>query len=139
MASTSAAAVTVSLKELLWKVFELEEAVKQGVAGPEQQALLEQRLHALMSQIKETAGNTSVFEDYTVPINLLHHLDDGGTPDQYTAEAFRVALGDNQAAKGKVSALSSLRTQLLSELSNVAPEESAQYTGMEKTGGGGKA
>lgn len=62
------------------------------------------------------------------PSHLPHrYLDDGGFPDQYTADCFRAALTDNQASKGKVEAIRHLRDELMTQLQQQLPEEAAEY------------
>lgn len=121
-----AGVLLTGLKDLLWKVYELEETVRYG-GGIEQQDLLEQRLLALMHELREASHNTGAFEDLKVPLNMLKYLDEGGIPDEFTADSFRSSLSDNQASKGKVEAVQKLHSHLLQQLSEQLPEETAQY------------
>ena len=54
-------------------------------------------------------------------------MDEGGNPHQYTAEVFHGCMRDNQAAKGKVAAVNSLREALMASLEKAAPEDTAEY------------
>ncbi|GAX84146.1 hypothetical protein CEUSTIGMA_g11569.t1 [Chlamydomonas eustigma] len=127
--ATATSATLSGLKELLWKVFELEESVRFG-GGPEQQEQMEIRLQDMLTQIKNISQNSWAFQDLKVPVNMLRYMDDGGIPDSYTAETFKAALADNQASKGKVQAINHLREDLLEQLEKHMPSETEDYRTM---------
>uniref|UniRef100_A0A7S0QZP0 Mediator of RNA polymerase II transcription subunit 10 n=1 Tax=Chlamydomonas leiostraca TaxID=1034604 RepID=A0A7S0QZP0_9CHLO len=113
------------LKDLIWKTFELEETVKNFGEGT--QEILEERLVQYSGSIRSLAATAPAFEGVRVPTDLLQYMDEGGNPNQYTAEVFQGCTRDNQAAKGKVAAVACLRDTLLSSLEKEAPAEVAEY------------
>jgi hypothetical protein len=71
-----------------------------------------------------------------VPVELLAALDDGGSPDEFTAAAFRRGARANQLAKGKAAALAALRDATLTGAEAAFPVAAAQYR--EATQGQGR-
>ena len=64
------------------------------------------------------ASSGSEFSGLDIPLPMLNYVDGGGNPDVYTSAAFKQGLADNQAAKGKVEAISSLREALISKITS---------------------
>lgn len=81
-------------------------------------------LHAALGALAtDHAAATAV----DVPVELLAALDDGGSPDEFTAAAFRRGARANQLCKGKAVALGALRDATLKGAEAAFPVASAQY------------
>ena len=62
-----------------------------------------------------------------VPLDLLAVVDDGGSPDAFTAAAFRRGNRANQLAAGKAAVLGALRDALVTAARGEYPVASAAY------------
>jgi mediator of RNA polymerase II transcription subunit 10 len=55
------------------------------------------------------------------------YIDDGRNPQLYTKDCMEKALNKNEQVKGKIDAYARFKSELLQQLSNVFPNEMAQY------------
>ena len=70
------------------------------------------RRQGLVAELEELSALRETV-NVEVPVDLLRCVDEGGSPDLFTAEIFRRANRANQLAKGKAEALRGFRCALL--------------------------
>lgn len=112
-----------AIKDALLKTYELQATVGDFNGD---QDLLSGRVDALLASFKALHGRRDEAA-FNVPVDLVRFVDEGGNPDAFFGSATRAALRDNQAAKGKVTALESFREAILTEADKAFPEDAATY------------
>jgi len=132
--SSTSAEASAALKSLenrlldsLWKTHELQLSV-ENASGSNQQ-LLSGRVNGLVAGMADMSTLAGALRDVKVPVDLLRYIDDGGSPDAFTAEMLKNCLEENKRSKGKVEAFRSLEKAMLAELQEQFPEDTAAYLG----------
>uniref|UniRef100_A0A7S1SYW4 Mediator of RNA polymerase II transcription subunit 10 n=1 Tax=Tetraselmis chuii TaxID=63592 RepID=A0A7S1SYW4_9CHLO len=115
------------LMESLWKTHTLQKSVENF--SESSGAILNSRVNGLVAGMGEMSALGEPLRDVKVPVDLLRYIDEGGSPDEFTAEMLKRCLTENQMSKGKANAFKELERALLAKIQEEFPEDATTYLG----------
>uniref|UniRef100_A0A914ZQZ3 Mediator of RNA polymerase II transcription subunit 10 n=1 Tax=Parascaris univalens TaxID=6257 RepID=A0A914ZQZ3_PARUN len=108
-----------------------ENARQMGVIASDfttrSQEPLNQKIHTLISGLRELDHLKNQFMDVKIPLELLEYLDEGKNPQLYTKECLERTLNKNKEVNGKIEIYKKFRAVLLKELGEEMPNDTVLY------------
>ncbi|VDM27005.1 unnamed protein product [Toxocara canis] len=108
-----------------------ENARQMGVIASDfntrSQEPLNQKIHTLISGLRELDHLKNQFMDVKIPLELLEYLDQGKNPQLYTKECLERTLNKNKEVNGKIEIYKKFRAVLLKELGEEMPNDTILY------------
>ncbi|XP_075224309.1 mediator complex subunit 10 [Lycorma delicatula] len=98
-----------------------------GDFQPQGQNVLNQKIQSLVFGLQEVDKLRSQVQDVHVPLEVFDYIDNGRNPQLYTKDCIEKALTKNEQVKGKIDAYKKFKLHMLTELTNVFPNELAKY------------
>jgi len=94
---------------------------------PTGQLVLNQTINQLVGSLRDIDSQKSHFAETHIPHEVFDYIDAGKNPQLFTKDCIEKALNKNEQIKGKIELYKKFRTELLSQLQSVFPEEITEY------------